>query len=208
MRSEKDILKEYNAVIRSQIEQGIMEPVESTAEPDISDVHYLPHHAVVRRDKETTKLRTVYDASARSTGASLNDCLHAGPKFEQQIFDILLRFRIHSIAFIADIKKAFLMVSLAPEDREFVRFLWGDDPFKNEPKLQVLRFARVVFGVSLSPFLLNATIRHHLERHVDTHKDLVEKILRSIYVNDVVSGASSEEEAYAVYSESKQLLNS
>lgn len=97
------------------------------------------------------------------------------------------------------------MISLTPEDREFVRFLWIDDPFKTEPKLQVLRFARVVFGVSSSPFLLNATVRY-LESHTDTHRELIEKILRSIYMDDV-SGTSSEEEAYAVYSESKQLLN-
>ena len=38
-------------------------------------VHYLPHHAVIRRDKETTKLCVVYDASARSGGPSLNDYL-------------------------------------------------------------------------------------------------------------------------------------
>ena len=82
-----------------------MEPVESTAEPDISGIHYLRHYAVVRRDKETTKLRIVYDASAKSSRASLNDCLHAGPKFEQRIFDILLRFCIHAIAFTADIEK-------------------------------------------------------------------------------------------------------
>lgn len=109
-----------------------MEPVNSETEPDVSGVHYLPHHAVVRKDKETTKLRIVYDASARSSGASLNDCLHAGPKFDQKIFDILERFRIYPIAFIADIEKAFLMISLSPEDREFLRFLWVDDPFKEE----------------------------------------------------------------------------
>ena len=93
-----------------------MEPVESETEPDISGVHYLPHHPMVRRDKDTTKLGVVYDAPARSSGASLNDCLHAGPKFDQRIFDILLRFRIYPIAFIADIEKAFLMISLSPED--------------------------------------------------------------------------------------------
>ena len=79
LRSEKDVLREYDTVIRSQTEQGIVEPVESTAEPDAGGVHYLPHHAVVKRDKETTKLRIVYNVSARSSGASLNDCLHAGP---------------------------------------------------------------------------------------------------------------------------------
>ena len=46
--------------IRSQIEQGIVEPVESIAEPDISGVHYFTNHAIVRRDKETIKFRIVW----------------------------------------------------------------------------------------------------------------------------------------------------
>ena len=69
-----------------------MEPQE---EPNIEKIHYLPHHVVVHQDKQTTKARIVYDASARSDGPSLNDCLHAGPKFDQRIFDLLLRFRVH-----------------------------------------------------------------------------------------------------------------
>ena len=177
LRSEKDILKEYDLVMRSQIEQGIVESVSSKPEPDDSGVHYLPHHAVIRRDKETTKLRIVYDASAKSSGLSLNDCLHTGPNFDQKIFDILLRFRVYPVVFTADIEKAFLMISLAPEDREFLRFLWVDDPLKEEPEIQVFRFARVAFGVSSSPFLLNATVRHHLESHMATHQGLTEKIL-------------------------------
>lgn len=120
-------------------------------------------------------------------------------KFEKRIFDILLRFRAYPIAFTADVEKTFLMISLAPEDQEFVRSLWVDNPFENEPKLQVLRFARLVFGVSSSPFLLSTTVCYHLESHIDSHKELVDKILRPICVDDVVSGAHSEEETYATY---------
>ena len=93
--------------MRSQTEQGIVEPINSKPEPDVSGVHYLPHHAVIRRDKETTKLRIICDASAKSSGLSLNDCLHTGPNFDQKIFDILLWFRVYPIAFTANIEKAF-----------------------------------------------------------------------------------------------------
>ena len=54
--------------------------------------HYVPHHAVVRRDRHTSKVRIVYDASAHVKGPSLNDCLHTGPKFNQKVLDILLHF--------------------------------------------------------------------------------------------------------------------
>ena len=90
---------------------------------------------MVRQDKETTKVRVVYDASARSDGPSLNDCLHPGPKFDQRIFDLLLRFRVHRVALIADIEKAFLMVSVAKDDRNSLRFLWIDDVSREKPEV-------------------------------------------------------------------------
>ena len=69
-----------------------------------------------------------------------------------------------------------------------------------------LRFARVVFGVSSSPLLLNATVKHHLEKFLTTHPETVTSILQSIYVDDVVFGAEDEENAYRLYLESKEIL--
>ena len=180
----------------------LVEPSEKATE----GIHYLPHHAVVRHNKETTKVRVVYDASARSDGPSLNDCLHAGPKFNQKILDILLRFRVHRVAIIADIEKAFLMVSVARKDRDALRFLWFEDAFAEQPTIVQLRFSRVVFGVSSSPFLLNATIEHHLKQYSSTDPDLVDRLRRSIYVDDIVSGAEGEEQAYQMFVRSKEIL--
>ena len=87
-------------------------------------MHYLPHHAVIRRDKDKTKLRITYDVSACSEGPSLNDCLYMGPKFDQRILDILLRFCLHQVALTADIEKAFLMISIAEKDMtHYVSFI-------------------------------------------------------------------------------------
>ena len=102
-------------------------------------------------DKKTTKLRVVYDASARSNSPSLSNCLHSGPKFDQKIFDILLRFRLHRCAVMADIEKAFLMISMTQQDRDALRFLWFDDVFKPDPVQIVLRFTRVVLGFAQVP---------------------------------------------------------
>ena len=114
--------------------------------PDGHAVHYLPHHAVVRQDKAMTKLRIVYDASAKTTGPSLNDCLYTGPKFDQRIMDILLRFRTSKIALTADIERAFLQVCVEERDQDVLRFLWFNDVTKTQPQIQVLKFTRVVFG--------------------------------------------------------------
>jgi len=151
-------VREYDNVITEQLQRGIVEIVEKPGEGDFGKVHYIPCHAVIRRDKSTTKLRVVYDASARSNGVALNDCLYIGPPLAENIFDVLLRFRANRVALAGDIEKSFLMVGMTEEDRDVLRFLWVDDIVKSSPEIVVLRFTRVVFRVSSSPFLLNATI--------------------------------------------------
>ena len=43
-------------------------------------MHYLPHRGVVREDHDTTKLRIIFDASAKIRNElSLNDILYSGP---------------------------------------------------------------------------------------------------------------------------------
>ena len=160
-------------------------------------IHYLSHHTIIHTDKQTTKLRIVYDASAQDKGPSLNDCLFSGPKFDQNILDILLRFHTYKIALTADVEKAFLMVSVCEEDHSALRFLWVDNIKKSSPVIEEMRFARVVFGVSASPLLLNATINDHLERYQDKHSHLVDTLLCSI--DDVTCGADGEDEAYQLW---------
>ena len=203
LRQIPQLLSEYDSIMRDQLEKGIVEVVTQPMLALGDQTHYLPHHGVVRQDKATSKLRIVYDASARSTGPSLNDCLYTGPKFGQSIFDILLRFRLQRVALTGDIEKAFLMISVQERDRDSLRFLWAVDPHVEPPELITLRFTRVVFGVSSSPFLLNATINHHMETFRECDPAFVDKFLSSIYVNDVVSGSSDVESTYGFYVKSK-----
>lgn len=126
LQQQPAILQEYDTIIRDQLAKGIIEVVTDPGDEG-ENVHYLPHHVVIRSDKNTTRVRIVYDASAKSSGPSLNDCLHTGPKFDQKILDILLRFRSHRVALTADIEKAFLMISVTEKDRDVLRFLWVDD---------------------------------------------------------------------------------
>ena len=202
LKRDPEIVKEYSAIIQEQLDKGIIEIVEQTA----GRTHYLPHHAVVRRDKETTKVRIVYDALARAKGPSLNDCLHTGPKFNQKILEILIRFRSYPVAWIADIEKAFLMIAMSQEDRDVLRFLWVDNPLSSNPNVIIYRFARVVFGVSSSPYLLNSTIQHHLKQY-SSRPEVVAKLLESFYVDDLVCGGNDEEEAYDHFSYAREVLS-
>jgi hypothetical protein len=122
-KAKPNVLEEYDRVINEQLKTGMIERAEESTPKSLGKVHYLPHREVVRPEKSTTKLRVVYDASARSNGPSLNDCLYVGPSLLPLLFDILLRFRLHRIALVADIEKAFLNISISEEDRDFLRFL-------------------------------------------------------------------------------------
>ena len=119
-RLKKDpvILKTYDNIIKSEETEGITE--ESPGE-----VHYLPHHPIIRPEKSTTKLRIVYDASSSIEGPSLNQCLETGPNLLPKLIDILIRFRSYKVALISDIKQEFLNVSVKESDCDFFTIFMG-----------------------------------------------------------------------------------
>ena len=82
--------------------------------PACRRVHYIPHHALIRQDKETTKLHIIFDISSKTEGVSLNGCLNSGPCLVPNLSDVLLRFRCHQIALIIDIKKVFFATRHCP----------------------------------------------------------------------------------------------
>ena len=115
--------KAYNSAINEYIEKGFAEKVpDQNVEDKI--VRYLPHHAVFRDDKKTTRSRIVFDASAREgDSVSINDCVLLGPVLHPNLASVLIRFRTNRIGLITDTEKMFLQVKLALEDH---RYLWRD----------------------------------------------------------------------------------
>ena len=127
----------------------------------------------------------MYNASARENGPALNDCLHTGPPLTHDVLDILVRVRVQPIAVVADIEKAFLMIAVKKEDRDVLRFMWVDDVNSAEPKIVEYRFAGVVFGVTSSPFLLNAALFKHITSYEREDPEFINRMLRSLYVDDL-----------------------
>ena len=118
-------------------------------------------------------------------------------------FNILLRFRIWNIAIIADIKQAFLNVSVIDEHRDYLRFIWMAD----DESIEIFRFNHVVFGINCSPFLLNATIRHHVEKYVLEYNNLSKQFIRDLDVDDFASGVNTFEEGVKLYEFSKSCMS-
>lgn len=85
----------------------------SKIDDPVSDVlyYYLSHHAMIKETSQTTKVRVVFDASAKTNkGNSLNDILAQGPAIQSELFDIVLRFRHHKIVITADVEKMYHQV--------------------------------------------------------------------------------------------------
>ena len=82
-------------------------------------VHYLPHHAIVRKDRERTKVCVVYDGSGKTSKneLSLNDCLEVGLNYIPHIFHLLTKFCCNAIGLSANIEKAFLNVGIKEQHR-------------------------------------------------------------------------------------------
>ncbi|GFT05985.1 uncharacterized protein NPIL_458251 [Nephila pilipes] len=165
--------------------------------------------AVRKEGRLTLKTRIVFDAgSHQNNELSLNDCLWPGFNLNPNLLDILINFRLNAIAFCSDIKQAFLQICLANEHKDAVRFLWSDDEpcVHKKSKLQVYRFNRVNFGVSSSPFLLAATIRHHIEKYKHEFPDIVELLDSSFYVDDLISSGNEFEEALQTSRRAKYIM--
>ena len=160
---------------------------------------------MVRGSAETTKLRVVYDASARAySGApSLTECLYPGPPLLNKWWSVLVRARFQLIAVTGDIKQAFLQVRIREQDRNALRFHWLKD--LNSKEVETLRFTRALFGLTSSPFLLGGVIQHLVDSCRERYPEIVREIEKSLYVDDLISGAPTSKKAKIIKSTSTSI---
>ena len=204
-----ELLDKYDCIIQKQKLDHIIEKPPDVNQHSIP-LHYLPHHAVITPQKTTTKVRIVFNGSYKAfKGAlSLNDCLCQGPNLLEDLLHIILRFRLQNVVLISDIEQAYLKIGLDVEDRDATRFIWLKD-YKlppSEDNLEILRFATVLFGLNVSQFLLTATLQHHLMSYQYTDPDVIVKLMKSFYVDDMNCGMDTIEEGQVMYQKAKCIL--
>ena len=123
-------------------------------------VYYMPMHVVRKESSTTTKLRVVFDASAKSTsGASLNDQFLVGPTVYPSLVNVLLRFRCHKIAMTTDVSKMYRAVFLPEDQRDLHRFVWRKD---RTQAIRDYRMTRLTFGISASSFAANMALKQNV----------------------------------------------
>ncbi|XP_070537520.1 uncharacterized protein [Ptychodera flava] len=198
-------LEEYDEIMREQINMGVIEPVPANQTGET--VHYVPHQAVIRDKAETTKMRIVYDCSARANvrSPSLNDCLETGPPLQPLLFDIIARNRMRKFCITGDIQKAFLQIRVHEQDRDALRVLWYNN--LQDREVTEYRFTRVIFGATSSPYILGVTLQKHIEDYEQEYPATVHSLLEDTYVDDIQGGGNKEDDVATFKAESTKILS-
>lgn len=182
----------YHEFIREYIDLGHMSLVENLPEK----IFYMPHHGVLRDDSETTKLRVVFDGSARGVvGCSLNEIQFTGPKIQEDIISLILRFRQHKIVIGADIEKMYRMIWITEEQRDLQLILWR---FAPELPLQTYRLNTVTYGTTSAPYLAIRCLKELGYSCAKNHPKASEVILKDFYVDDLLTGGESVSEVLEI----------
>ena len=124
MENKESLKQEYTKIVEDQLQDEIIERVPETATGN--RIYYMPHKPVVRDSATTTKVRMVFDASARpdSSSSSINDRMYKGLAIQPHLWDILIRGRMSPYILLGDVQKAFLQIGIKSEDRDAFRFLF------------------------------------------------------------------------------------
>jgi len=143
---------------------------------------YLLHHGVLRSANSSTKLRVVFNDSANiGSGESLNECLLPGSNLLSA--DVLLRWRRHK--YVLAIEKMYRSIPRIGIYSEF----WRYNPTKD------YRLNTVTYGLTCASFLATRTLRQLADDKEARHRLGASVFRRDVYVDDVLTSASTLPEA-------------
>ena len=198
MLRQKRTGEDYANTILAYQRKGYIHKVDQSREPKPNgQVWYLPHFPVCRPDKATTKTRIVFDASAKYQGKSLNDEIPSGPKLQNSLFDVLIRFHRYPVAVACDIKEMYLQIRIPVEDRSYFRFLWRD--LEPQRKANVYEFERIVFGDASAPFRAQFVSQENTEICKAEFALAAETIKESTYMDDSLDSVRTDNTAIELY---------
>lgn len=147
-QSYKEFLREYQDL--HHMEQSQLSNAE------VQNTYILPHHGVLKDSSTTTKLRVVFDASAKSTtGVSLNENLMVGANVQSSLFQILTRFRQHRYVLVGDIEKMYRQVLVDEEDTKHQLILWRDE----KQRIRPYKLNTVTYGTASAAFMATRCLK-------------------------------------------------
>ncbi|XP_031635447.1 uncharacterized protein LOC116348558 [Contarinia nasturtii] len=199
-RKDPRLKENYIKDIRQFIDLDHMELVPLN-EIDKEDVYYIPHHAA-----NSSKFRVVFDGSVKTTtGLSLNDILLNGPRCQDDLNIIIMRFRKYGVALTTDITKMYRQVLVPENQRDYLRIVWREN--ENEP-LRHYRMKRQTYGLKSSAYCCVATLRYCALEHRHKYPLASKAVLNSFYVDDGTLCADTDLDAEKLYQELNEMLMS
>ena len=152
-------------------------------------IFYITTHEVFKEDSPSTPVRIVSNASLQFEGVSYNDILMKGPNNLNDLFAILLRFRVHLVALVGDISKMYHSVLTTEKERHLRRVLWRDMKLDEEPKIYGTE--TVAFGDRPAAAITTVAIKETAEIYAHIDEVAAQKIKEDMYVDDIVTGSTN-----------------
>ncbi|XP_072766594.1 uncharacterized protein [Anoplolepis gracilipes] len=170
-----------------------MQVVDQQGDNNTMVEFYLPHHAVLKESSTTTKLRVVFDASAKSdSGVSLNDILLIRPIVQSDLISVLLKFRMFKYVFTADITKMYRQILVDGNQTSLERIFWKERD--NEP-IKAYELKSLTYGTASASYIATRCLKYLAESNQHRFPVGSEAIINDFYMDNLLTGADSIEEA-------------
>ena len=191
--NDKTAAKKFNEIFQDLIDRGVLvEITEEELKLWTGAVFYVSAHEVLKEDSSSTPIRLVFNSSLKYKGRSLNDILMKGPNTLNDLYGVLLRFRIHRYALVADIKKMYHTIRTTEVEKHLRRLVFRFLDPTQKPK--VYGPTRVMFGDRPAAAITSVCIQETAETYKHIDEKAAEMIIRDMYVDDLASGADTPEE--------------
>lgn len=166
--------------------------------------YYLPHHAVTKKGSPSNKFRVVFNASAKSSsGTTLNDTMFTGPNLQQDLQELMLKWRQYRYVYTADIEKMFRQILVHKEDQVYQKVVWRDSP--TQP-IQIFQLTTVTYGTKPAPFLAMMCLKQLAKDEQSDFPVATKMLENSFYMDDYCGGSHTIENALLLKSDLIELL--
>ena len=101
-------------------------------------------------------------------------------------------------------REGLLQIRIRESERDVLPFLWVDS--LESKIIEILRFTRLIFGLTQSPLILEGTLKKHFENYGGSFEKLIKIIENYMYIDDLATGGNNLEEVKEIKQNSVQLF--
>lgn len=200
LQKNEELQVEYDKFMNEYINLNHMEVTNN----DHKGGCYLPHHAVTREESTTTKVRVVFNASAKSsTGYSLNDIMYKGPNIQKDLQKLILRWRQFKYAVTSDVEKMYRMIRVQEDDQNYQKIIWRDA----KQNIRSFTLTTLSYGTKPAGFLAMMCLKQLAEDERHSLPEAAKELEECLYMDDYCGGHNTLEKANQIKSDLIELLH-